>query len=58
MRAKLATTPAHVYAWATSLVAIVGMIVLAALHDPIPAVLDVVAGGSVGAGAGLSKPSE
>lgn len=52
---SLPTAP-HVYAWSLFLVALVGYIVLTALHDTVPGVLDTILGANFGAAAGLSWP--
>ena len=53
--ALLADAP-HVLAWIVTLVALVGYIVLAAMHVTPPAVLDTVLGVSFGSASGLSWP--
>ena len=53
--AQLADAP-HLLAWATTIIALVGYIVLSALHITPPAVLDTVLGVSFGSASGLSWP--
>lgn len=55
-RVALPTTEPHVYAWVTTLVALVGYIVLLCLHITPPAVFDTLLGGSLVGAAGLSFP--
>ena len=47
----------HVYAFALSAVGLVGIIVLSALHVPVPAILSELTVGSLTAGAGLAMPA-
>ena len=46
-----------VYSFALALVAVVGIVILAVIEHPIPATLDVIAGGSAMSGAALSRRS-
>lgn len=55
-RAALPSTPPHVYAWVLFLVALVGYIVLTALHDAVPPVFDLLLGLNGGAATSLSWP--
>lgn len=45
------------YAYVATIVCVVGIVLLAALHDAIPDVLIAVAGGGLGGGAALSVPT-
>lgn len=49
--------PAHVYAFLIALVGLVGIIVLSALHDTVPEILQLITVSAVTAGAGLAVPS-
>lgn len=49
--------PAHVYAFAIALVGLIGIIVLSALHDVVPEILQVITVAAVTGGAGLAVPS-
>jgi hypothetical protein len=49
--------PAHVYAFAIALVGLVGIVVLSALHDTVPQILQVITVAAVTGGAGLAVPS-
>lgn len=49
--------PAHFYAFVVSLVGLVGIIVLSALHVAVPSVLSEVTIAALAAGAGLAYPS-
>ena len=49
--------PAHFYAFAVSLVGLVGIIVLSAIGHPVPTVLQEVTVAALVGGAGLAVPS-
>jgi hypothetical protein len=51
------SAPAHVYAFLIALVGLVGIIVLSALHDTVPEILQVITVAAVTGGAGLAVPS-
>ena len=51
------SVPAHVYAFLIALIGLVGIIVLSALHDTVPEILQVITVAAVTGGAGLAVPS-